>query len=153
MSNKEDIFAPLDGISSSVDKAKDEVFAMKMLGDGVIITPTSNTHTIIKSPVNGVVQSTHDSKHAIGILSEKGNEILIHVGIDTVKLKGSGFKQLIEMGQSVKIGEPLLEVDFDFITKNAPSNDVIVIITNLEDQMLDISSGNVGNKDIIIKIK
>jgi glucose-specific phosphotransferase system IIA component len=153
MSNKEDIFAPLNGISNSVSQAKDEVFAMKMLGDGVIISPASNTNTIIKSPVNGVIQSTHDSKHAIGILSEKGNEILIHVGIDTVKLKGVGFKQLIEIGQSVKIGEALLEVDFDYIAKNAPSSDVIVIITNLEEQVIDISSGNVNHESVIIKIK
>lgn len=154
MSKLENIVAPLQGKVKSITEVKDEVFSTKMLGDGIAIEPASLTTTVITSPVNGTVLSTHDSKHAIGILSEKGNEVLLHVGVDTVNLQGAGFNQFVNEGDTVKVGDKLLEVDFDHVAKNAPSSDVILIITNLEEEnTVDCTLGNTTAKTTVITVK
>lgn len=99
------------------------------MGDGFAIEPTEGT---VVSPVNGEIVNVFPTKHAIGIQSEGGKEILIHFGIDTVKLNGEGFETLVAQGDKVKQGQPLLKVDLAFVKDNAPSIITPIIFTNLQ---------------------
>jgi len=101
--------SPVSGIVKKIEDVDDEMFAGKMLGDGFAIAPTSNT---IKSPVAGEVAFVFETNHAIGLKTANGLELLIHVGVDTVKLKGEGFTSHVKQQQKVKQGDTLLTVDF-----------------------------------------
>ncbi|HLO11684.1 MAG TPA: glucose-specific PTS transporter subunit IIBC [Pseudoneobacillus sp.] len=120
--------APIQGEIKPITEVPDQVFSGKMMGDGFAIVPTEGT---IVSPVNGKVINLFPTKHALGLLSDSGREILIHVGIDTVKLKGEGFEALVAEGDHVEAGQPLLKVDLDFIKANAPSVITPIVFTNL----------------------
>jgi PTS system D-glucosamine-specific IIC component len=122
--------APLQGELKSITEVPDAVFSEKMMGDGFAIVPTSGT---IVSPVDGKVVNLFPTKHAIGLLSDSGYEILIHVGIDTVNLKGEGFEALVKEDDRVKIGQGLLKVDFDAIKDKVPSIMTPVVFTNLKE--------------------
>ncbi len=130
----EKIFSPIAGEIVPIEKVNDPVFSEKMLGDGLAVRP-SLVKQYIHAPADGVIQTVHSSLHAVALLTKEGCEILIHTGVDTVVLNGNGFKALVENGAKVKVGDKLLEVDFDFISKNAPSYDVIMVITNLPEGM------------------
>lgn len=128
--HKEDIFiAPIKGEIKSITEVPDAVFSGKMMGDGFAIVPAEGT---VVSPVDGKIVNMFPTKHAIGILSDSGREILIHVGIDTVNLKGQGFEALVAENDRVKAGQPLLKVDLDYIEKNATSKITPIVFTNLE---------------------
>ncbi len=120
--------APLEGKLLPLTEVPDQVFSGKMMGDGFAIEPTKG---IVKSPVTGTIINLFPTKHAIGLLTETGKEVLIHVGLDTVNLKGEGFETLVEQGDSVKQGQELLRFDLDFIKKNATSTITPIIFTNL----------------------
>jgi glucose PTS system EIICBA or EIICB component len=125
----EDLFvSPIKGEVKPITEVPDQVFSGKMMGDGFAIVPTEGT---IVSPVKGKVINLFPTKHALGLLSDSGREILIHVGIDTVKLKGEGFEALVSEGDRVEVGQPLLKVDLDFIKANAPSVMTPIVFTNL----------------------
>ncbi len=123
------IVAPLSGKVIDITQVPDQVFAGKMMGDGFAIRPVEGK---VVSPVKGKIINAFPTKHALGILSDTGLEILIHVGIDTVNLKGQGFKLLIEENQRVEIGTPLLHVDLAYIEANAKSTITPVVFTNLK---------------------
>ncbi len=108
------IYNPLRGQLVSIEEVPDPVFSQKMMGDGVAIKPTSNK---VVSPVKGKLSSVFPTKHAFGIVSEEGVEILIHIGVDTVDLKGEYFDLKVEQGQEVEIGDTLVEVDFALVEK------------------------------------
>ncbi|MFW5885691.1 MAG: PTS sugar transporter subunit IIA [Halanaerobium sp.] len=126
---EEYLAAPFAGEVSELQYVPDDAFAQKMLGDGFAITPEENT---VKAPCAGEIVQIFSTGHAVGIKTKKGLEVLIHIGIDTVKLDGEGFKKLVKNGDKVEIGTPLIEVDLDFIKENAPSISTPVIITNME---------------------
>lgn len=142
-----DLAAPVSGKVIPLEQVKDETFASGMLGQGVAIEPTDN---IIYSPIEGTVETIFETKHAIGLKSADGLELLIHIGMDTVNLKGDGFKQLIKVGQKVQIGTPLMEVDFakikaagyeivtPMVITNAPENLSLNIVSNEEAHHGDI---------------
>jgi PTS system D-glucosamine-specific IIC component len=125
-----EISSPITGIAADLSTAPDEAFAQKMMGDGAVVTPTDG---IIRAPEDGEVGFVFDTKHALGLTTDSGLDLLIHVGIDTVKLNGEGFEVLVEAGQSVKKGDPLLKADLDYLQKNAPSITTPVLCTELED--------------------
>jgi glucose-specific phosphotransferase system IIA component len=100
-----------------------------MMGDGFAINPSGN---ILVSPVNGTVSSVFPTKHAIGITSDEGTEILIHIGVDTVKLNGEGFTTYVNNGDTIKVGQRLVEVDFERLKSKVPSILTPVIFTNAE---------------------
>lgn len=100
-----------------------------MMGDGFAIMPTDGT---VVSPVDGKIINVFPTKHAIGIESKNGREILIHFGIDTVKLNGQGFEALVSQGDEVKKGQPILKVDLQYVENNAPSIITPIIFTNLK---------------------
>ncbi|WP_374721100.1 glucose-specific PTS transporter subunit IIBC [Peribacillus tepidiphilus] len=125
-----DFVAPLAGELKPITEVPDQVFAGKMMGDGLAIDPTEG---VVVSPVDGKIINLFPTKHAIGIMSESGHEILIHVGIDTVKLQGKGFEALVSEGDKVTKGQELLKVDLDYIRENATSTVTPIVFTNLKD--------------------
>ena len=120
-----------------------------MVGDGFAIKPAEGK---VFSPVNGTVVTVFPTKHAIGIAADNGTEILIHIGIDTVNLKGEGFTSHIEQGDIVEQGQLLMEMDLDYIAKNASSIITPVVFTNLEEgQSIKLKkSGSIAAKDMDI---
>ena len=106
------LFAPVNGRGIPQSKIPDEVFATGILGEGFGIIPSSGD---VASPVNGTVIDVTPTLHAYSILSDDGAEILIHIGIDTVELKGNGFKNLVKTGDKISVGTPLAEVDLDLL--------------------------------------
>lgn len=101
---KLELKAPVAGKVLPMTEAKDENFANLILGDGVVICPTAD---VIVAPCNGVItHCSEDNKHAIGLRSDSGQEVLIHVGVDTVGLNGEGFEQVKAEGDKIKLGEP-----------------------------------------------
>lgn len=143
------ITSPLEGELLQITEVPDEVFSQKMMGDGFAINPTNG---IVTSPVNGKIVNAFPTKHAIGIEADNGLELLIHVGVDTVNLKGEGFDIFVEQGQSIKRGEKLLEVDLEFVKDKVPSVITPVIFTNLEGKEVSLLKNGLvsnGEKDII----
>ncbi len=115
----ESFYAPIAGRLAGIEEAPDQAFSEKLLGDGIVIFPTEGK---VIAPCDGTIEVLFPTHHAIGMKSVDGNEILIHVGVDTVNLEGKGFTPHIKQGDSVKAGDLLLEVDLDYINKNAPSS-------------------------------
>ncbi len=140
--------APLTGIVRVITDAPDLVFSQKMMGDGICIQPTDGR---VYSPVKGEIVSIFPTKHAIGIRSDKGYDILIHFGIDTVKLNGEGFKLHTNVGDMVEAGDILLDVDIDEIKDKVPSLVTAVVITNLKDKHVNVLTlGEVEQGDNVI---
>lgn len=126
---KNEVFvSPLKGEIKPITEVPDQVFAGKMMGDGFAIVPTEGT---VVSPVDGKIVNLFPTKHAIGILSDGGREILVHVGIDTVNLKGQGFETLVAENDRVKRGQPLLNIDLAYIKEHATSTITPIVFTNL----------------------
>ena len=133
----EEILSLTNGEILELDKVPDEVFSSKLIGDGFAIKSNDG---IIYSPVDGSVEVIFPTKHAIVIKSKTGREILIHMGIETVKLEGKGFDLFVDVGDKVHAGDKLAQMDLEYIEKNAISSITPVIFTNLE-----------GNEKIKIK--
>ena len=123
------LHAPLRGWCSPLDETPDEVFAQRLLGDGVAIDPTGDT---LHAPCDGEIISIPVSKHAVAIRADNGAEILLHVGIDTVALGGEGFEALVQQGARVRRGQPLLKFDLDVLARGAKSLITPMLITNGE---------------------
>lgn len=124
------IYSPVTGIAADLSTAPDEAFAQKMMGDGAVVKPTGKT---VCAPEDGEVSFVFDTKHAIGFVTDAGISILLHIGIDTVKLNGEGFKVFVKNGQKVKKGEPLMELDLAFLNQQAPSMVSPILCTELEE--------------------
>ena len=124
------IYSPVNGIAADLSTAPDEGFAGKMMGDGAVVTPTEGT---VYSPADGEVEFIFDTKHAIGFQTDSGIPMLLHMGIDTVKLEGKGFEILVTEGQKVKKGEPMMKLDLEFLSANAPSITSPILDTEVED--------------------
>ncbi|WP_077601898.1 glucose-specific PTS transporter subunit IIBC [Oceanobacillus sojae] len=125
----EDIASPLSGKLIPITEVPDQLFAGRMMGDGFAVKPLDG---LVVSPVNGKVTNVFPTKHAIGLESETGKEILIHIGINTVNLKGEGFEILVEEEEEVKAGQALLKADLEHIGEYAKSTISPIIFTNLE---------------------
>lgn len=124
------ISSPVTGVAADLSTAPDEAFAGRMMGDGAVVTPED---AIVRAPEDGEVCFVFETKHAIGFRTDSDLGLLIHVGIDTVKLNGQGFEVYVENGQKVKKGDPLLKLDLAYIKENAPSLATPVLCTELED--------------------
>ncbi|MCP3032533.1 N-acetylglucosamine-specific PTS transporter subunit IIBC [Halobacillus sp. A1] len=133
--NEKDFVMPVKGTVLPLEEVPDEVFAQGMMGPGFAIDPAEDT---FRSPVSGKVVQVFPTKHAIGLETDNGLEILIHIGLDTVKLDGRGFETLVQTGQTVQQGDPLVRVDLHFVKSNAPSIVTPVIFTNLEKESLTL---------------
>ncbi|WP_368790957.1 beta-glucoside-specific PTS transporter subunit IIABC [Companilactobacillus farciminis] len=125
----QEILSPIKGTLVPLDSVKDATFANKLLGDGIAIEPADGN---VYSPVDGTIQVMYKTGHAIGLLSDSGDEILIHIGLDTVKLDGKGFKKIAKQGDHVKAGQLLLKFDIPFIKKQGYDLTTPIVITNLD---------------------
>lgn len=112
------ICSPFTGIAADLSTAPDEAFASRMMGDGAAVEPTEGT---VVAPTDGEVNFVFPTKHALGFSAEGGVSMLIHVGIDTVKLDGAGFEVLVEAGTKVKKGQPIMKLDLEYLKSHAPS--------------------------------
>ncbi|SQF70789.1 phosphotransferase system, trehalose-specific IIBC component [Streptococcus sanguinis] len=129
------ITSPLAGEVKELSQATDPVFAQGLMGRGVVIVPSQGE---LVSPVNGRVTVFFPTKHAIGILSDEGVEILIHIGMDTVNLEGKGFEGYVSQGDKVKVGDKLISFDIDMIKKAGYVTETPVIITNSDKYQVEV---------------
>ncbi|WP_455952625.1 glucose PTS transporter subunit IIA [Arcanobacterium haemolyticum] len=121
---------PIEGRVVSLDETGDKVFASRTLGEGFGVIPSVAGVSDVVAPINGTISSVTKSGHAYGIKSENGTEVLVHVGIDTVNLKGDGFTPKVAKGEQITAGTPLVAVDFDKVTAAGYATTVIVTVTN-----------------------
>ncbi len=143
---EEVVSAPLTGKVIPLSEVPDPVFAQKMMGDGLAIIPTEG---VLVSPVDGKIIQVFPTKHAVGILSNFGAEILMHIGLETVGMNGEGFEAFVKEGDTVKVGQKLMTFDLDLINEKATSTVTPVIITNGEqieivskDENQEVQAGN-----------
>lgn len=128
--NEETIVAPIEGTIKPVEESSDAAFALGALGKGVVIIPSDGK---VYAPVSGTVTVLFPSLHAIGITSDSGVELLIHIGINTVQLDGKGYTAHIKQGDHVECGQLLVEFDMDYITSEGYSLETPVLVTNYND--------------------
>jgi glucose-specific phosphotransferase system IIA component len=121
--------SPMKGELLTLSQVPDETFAAKILGDGFAIKPNEG---IVYAPADGTIAQLFRTNHAIGILTKEGLEVLIHVGIDTVKMNGEGFTAFVKKGDVVLRGQKLLEFDLELVRKNAKSDITPMVITNMD---------------------
>ncbi|KKA46263.1 MULTISPECIES: PTS glucose transporter subunit IIA [Salinivibrio] len=125
-----EIIAPLSGEIVNIEDVPDVVFAEKIVGDGVAIKPSGDK---MVAPVNGTIGKIFETNHAFSIESDDGVELFVHFGIDTVELKGEGFKRIAEEGQTVKAGDTVIEFDLGMLEEKAKSTLTPVVISNMDE--------------------
>lgn len=149
---EEVLMAPINGKMISLEEVPDQVFASKMMGDGFGFINDSNK---VYSPCDAEVTVLHSSKHAIGLRTKIGAEILIHIGLDTVNLNGEGFSVCVSKGQKVKKGDLLITYDKEFMIKKNINLITPLVITNYNDLKIE-KIGNLGDVNVqteILKIR
>lgn len=146
---KEEVVSPLSGEVLPLSEARDAVFAEGVVGRGVVIEPKVGE---VFAPFNGTVMTVFPTKHAIGLISDDGMELLIHIGIDTVQLEGQFFKTFVETGQKIKKGDKLVNFNIEGIKAAGYSTQVPVIVTNTPDyaDLIVTDKKVVGHGDLLI---
>ena len=148
-----EIVAPIAGKVIDLSEVPDQVFAQKMAGDGIGIDSTGD---IIVAPVDGVVALIFKTNHAFAMILDNEIELLVHIGIDTVELEGTGFQRLIQEGTKVKAGEPIIKIDRELIKEKGYSLVTPVLITNpdkLKEIKYNTSITAEAGKDVVITYK
>ena len=131
--------SPLEGKIIPIEDVPDPVFADKVVGDGIAIDPTGN---LIVAPCDGVIGKIFETNHAFSMETASGVELFVHFGIDTVELKGEGFKRIAAEGQSVKTGDSVIEIDLELLREKAKSVITPVVVSNMDDvERLEKGSG------------
>ena len=145
------ICAPVKGRLVPLSKVNDPTFAEEILGKGAAIIPEDG-HFV--SPIKGTVQTVFGTKHAMGLLSDTGVEVLLHVGLDTVKLNGKYYEALVKDGDKVDVGTPILKVDLDGVKSEGYDVITPVIITNTMDcgDVIAVQEGDISPRETIIKV-
>ncbi len=133
--------APISGPMIPIDQVPDPVFAQRMVGDGVSIDPIENR---LLAPCPGTITQVHPAHHAITLMTSVGLEVMMHIGIDTVHLKGQGFTPSVKEGDTVATGDLLIEFDMDYVALNTKSLLTQIVITNSEGATLTLNSGFVS---------
>ena len=121
--------APVPGVIVALERVPDPVFSQRIAGPGIAVDPTDQT---LVAPVSGKITQLHQSHHALTITTPAGAEVLLHVGLDTVRLRGEGFTPLVKMGQEVKAGDELLRFDADLVGRKAKSLLTIMVVANAD---------------------
>ena len=149
--NKVQVFSPLSGQVIPLEQVPDPVFSQKMMGEGVAIMPTGGD---VVAPIDGTVVLISKTKHAIGIRTKDDTEVLIHVGLETVTLKGEGFTVFVNEGDVVSIGQKLMTVDWDFIKDKVPSIITPVVITNSAERTVEYTdaSASVAGDTLVMSV-
>lgn len=146
-----DIYSPIKGIVDKIENVNDKMFADKLLGDGISLILEDE---MIYAPCNGVVSMIAITKHAIGLKSEVGADILIHVGLETCNLKGEGFEVLVNEGEKVKTGDRILRVNKSLFNKNEIDLTTPMVVTNGNDFKVEVdcNKGRVTLNDVLMHI-
>ena len=142
------VYAPMSGKILALSDVDDAAFSEKMLGDGVAILPDENA---VYSPVDGVITDVTDTKHAFCITAEDGTELLLHIGINTVTLKGEGFQVFVSGGDHVRAGDKIADVDLSALSAGGLSAQTPVLLTEFERvHIVETREGSVqGGKDVL----
>ena len=122
------LYSPVSGLCKDITECEDPVFSKRMIGDGFFINPSEST---VVAPCDGIIKSLFPTKHAFCIEKYDGKQIMVHVGLDTVKLKGKGFNANIKLGDKVQHGQPLVQFDQSYLKREDVKLPVMVIL--LED--------------------
>lgn len=123
-----EVMCPVSGAAMDITEVSDQVFASKAMGDGIAIKPSEG---ILVAPISGTVEALFPTYHALAIKSDDGVGVMLHVGIDTVNMKGEGFTAFISQGDRVEVGQKLVEFDCDKIAAAGYENTTMVIVTEL----------------------
>lgn len=121
------IYSPVAGKVATLESLHDGMFSEKILGDGIVVIPSDGE---FKVPVSGVLESAFPTGHAYGIRTKSGREVLIHIGLDTVEMKGEGFRSYVKQGQEVRMGDKMVSVDLQAVEKAGYSSATIIIVTS-----------------------
>lgn len=143
--------APVTGRIVPIEEVPDPVFADKVVGDGLAIDPIGN---VMVAPCEGVIGKIFETNHAFSMETPSGVELFVHLGIDTVTLKGEGFTRIAREGQQVKTGDPVIELDLTLLKEKARSVITPVVISNMDDvSRLEKSSGDVrAGEDVLMTV-
>lgn len=144
----ENVVCPVKGNVIPLEQVPDEMFAEKMLGDGVAVEPESMDWY---APIDGVITVIYDTKHAIGITTDQGTELLLHIGLDTYDLKGAPFEMRVKLQDRVRAGDPLVHVNLDMIKEQGYQSIAPIISTNKQIKVLK-QDGEVKVGDILYQI-
>ena len=146
-----EVFSPIDGQIVSLESVNDDVFSKKMAGDGVAVIPVGTKFT---APIDGVVTKIFSTNHAYSIKSSKDLEVMVHIGLETVALKGKGFVRIVNEGDSVKAGDSIIEVDLDYIKEHAKDIVTPILISD-ESNAKEVEKryAIVKNGDKIMEVK
>ncbi|TRZ40280.1 PTS glucose transporter subunit IIA [Niallia circulans] len=136
-----ELYAVGNGDLIDIKGVKDQVFSSKLMGEGFAVLPSDGN---VFSPIEGDVVSIFNTKHAIGLRSKNGIEILVHMGLDTVELNGEGFELFISENEKVAAGQQIAKMDLDLIKSNGKQTDIIVVITN-SSEIKELSIINLGD--------
>nr|WP_314265507.1 PTS glucose transporter subunit IIA [uncultured Moellerella sp.] len=147
-----EIYAPLSGDIVNIEDVPDVVFAEKIVGDGIAIKPAGNK---IVAPIDGTIGKIFETNHAFSIESNEGIELFVHFGIDTVELKGEGFKRIASEGQVVKKGDLIIEFDLSVLEDKAKSVLTPVVISNMDEikELVKLDGPVVVGETVIMRIK
>ena len=132
----EDLYSPMKGEVLPIEKSNDAAFASKAMGDGVAINPEEG---VIYAPADGKISLVFPTKHAIGITLPSGEELLIHAGIDTVKMEGEGFELYVEAGDQVKKGDKLLSFDMDLVKEKGYQTQTMFLVADANGKELEVT--------------
>jgi len=145
------LIAPIMGEVIGLEEVPDPVFSEKMMGDGLAIIPTEGK---VVAPCDGKIIHVFPTKHAMGMLTKEGIELLIHIGLETVNLKGKGFDSFVEANTEVKQGQLLISFDLKYVSENAKSLITPIVITNMNKvNNISIKKNIVkSEKDVIMNI-
>lgn len=142
---------PISGEVKPIEEAPDQVFSQKLLGDGVMITPTDGQ---LVAPCHATITMVFPTKHAIGLTLDNGCELLLHFGIDTVELNGEGFELLVKGGDVVNSGDLLLRADLNYLKNNAKSEALMVVFTAIPDELtIEKYYGSLEQGERLIEIR
>ena len=141
------LVSPLKGQIIALETVNDESFSQKLLGDGVAIKPTEG---VVRAPCDATISSVIETKHAVGMTATNGAEVLIHVGLDTVELKGQFFEYLVELDQEVKAGDPLIKFDLQSITEAGYDTTTPFIVMNSDEYEFELTEQGQKSKQIEI---
>ena len=121
------LYAVTEGVLYPLEEVKDEMFSKKMLGDGFAIKPNE---TVVRAPCDGIIQVLPDSKHAFGMKCDNGQEILVHIGIDTVMRNGKGFEAFVQVNERVRKGQKIISFDEALLKEGTYDMSVMVLLLN-----------------------
>lgn len=145
------LYVPVRGEVLTIDKAADPAFASKVLGDGAAINPADG---IVCAPCDGTVSLLFPTRHAVGITSDSGVDVLLHIGINTVQMEGEGFEAFVAQGDRVRQGQKLLQVDLDLIKEKGYSAQTMMILPqgmDLEIEVMEAAEAETGEKAAVVR--